>query len=146
MKHVQGITHSGTVKNDIRCALLMSEADREVRESMRLSTGRNITYARFNYDTTKQLAALERNIRELPMPVDTSCAPSYWNPVGYGKVIVGRSHAHVQAKRAGRLTFGTAALRAAAQAKTRELMAQRADARRAEWQALNTAIALTSQQ
>ncbi len=50
MKQVHGITSRGVLKNDIRCALLMSHAEREIRESMRLSTGRNITYATFEYE------------------------------------------------------------------------------------------------
>lgn len=127
MKYVQGITSRGFPKNDIRCALLMSEADREVRESLRLSTGRNITYVKFNYTP---VPAIER-----PLPEDTSCAPSYWNPVGYGPVKV----THL-APRRKRVTYGTAALRAAAQKRASELLWQRADRRLSEWLALQGVI------
>ena len=126
MKQVHGITSRGVLKNDIRCALLMSQADREAREHLRLSMGRNITYAQFEYDMIpKTVPAIER-----PMPEDTSCAPSYWNPVGYGHVKVTRL-----APRCKRVTYGTAALRAAMQAKVRELMS-----RRGEWRAMQGAI------
>ena len=122
MKQVHGITSRGVLKNDIRCALLMSQADREAREHLRLSMGRNITYAQFEYDMIpKTVPAIER-----AYPGDTSCAPSYWNPVGYGHVKVTRL-----APRGKRVTYGTAALRAAMQAKVRALMA-----RRAEWHAV----------
>ena len=127
MKYVQGISSRGTVKNDMRCALLMSEAEREIRESVRLSTGRNITYVKFNYTP---VPAIER-----PTPVDTACNADYWNPAGYGHVKV----THL-APRCRRVTYGTAALRAAVQAKVRELMATRASARRAEWVALQAAM------
>ena len=126
MKQVHGITSRGVLKNDIRCALLMSQADREAREHLRLSMGRNITYAQFEYEpVTRPVPAIER-----PMPADTSCAPSYWNPVGYGHVKVTRL-----APRCKRVTYGTAALRAAMQAKVRELMS-----RRGEWRAMQGAI------
>ncbi len=131
MKQVHGITSRGLLKNDIRCALLMSLADREAREHLRLSTGRNIHYATFEYEpVSRPVPAIER-----PMPADTSCAPSYWNPVGYGNVQVTRL-----APRCKRVTYGTAALRAAMQAKVRALMARRSDARRAEWAALQSAM------
>ena len=126
MKQVHGITSRGVLKNDIRCALLMSQADREAREHLRLSMGRNITYAQFEYEpVTRPVPAIER-----PMPADTSCAPSYWNPVDYGNVQVTRL-----APRCKRVTYGTAALRAAMQAKVRELMS-----RRGEWRAMQGAI------
>lgn len=126
MKQVHGITSRGVLKNDIRCALLMSRADREAREHLRLSMGRNITYATFEYEpVSRPVPAIER-----PMPADTSCAPSYWNPVGYGNVQVTRL-----APRCRRVTYGTAALRAAMQAKVRELMS-----RRGEWRAMQGAI------
>lgn len=136
MKQVHGITSRGVLKNDIRCALVMSHADREIRESMRLSTGRNITYATFEYEpVSRPVPAIERKYPGDIMPADTSCEPSYWNPVGYGHVKV----THL-APRCRRVTYGTAALRAAAQARARELMATRASARRAEWAALQGAI------
>ena len=126
MKQVHGITSRGMIKNDIRCALLMSQADREAREHLRLSMGRNITYVQFEYEpVSRPVPAIER-----PMPADTSCAPSYWNPVGYGNVQVTRL-----APRGKRVTYGTAALRAAMQAKVRELMS-----RRGEWRAMQGAI------
>ena len=126
MKQVHGITSRGMIKNDIRCALLMSQADREAREHLRLSMGRNITYAQFEYEpVSRPVPAIER-----PMPADTSCAPSYWNPVDYGNVQVTRL-----APRCKRVTYGTAALRAAMQAKVRELMS-----RRGEWRAMQGAI------
>lgn len=136
MKQVQGISSRGVLKNDIRCALVMSHADREAREHLRLSTGRNITYAQFEYEpVTRPVPAIERAYPGDVMPADTSCAPSYWNPVGYGNVQVTRL-----APRCKRVTYGTAALRAAAQARARELLATRASARRAEWAALQGAI------
>ena len=126
MKQVHGITSRGVLKNDIRCALLMSQADREAREHLRLSMGRNITYATFQYEPlTRPVPAIER-----AYPGDTSCAPSYWNPVDYGNVQVTRL-----APRCKRVTYGTAALRAAMQAKVRELMS-----RRGEWRAMQGAI------
>jgi len=141
MKQVHGITSRGVVKNDIRCALLMSQADREAREHLRLSMGRNITYATFEYEpVTRPVPAIERKYPGDTMPADTGCNYTYWNPSSYGPGVVGRSHVHVRAKNGGRITFGTAALRAAAQAKVRELMATRASARRAEWAALQGAI------
>ena len=132
MKQVHGITSRGMIKNDIRCALLMSHADREAREHLR----RDITYATFEYEpVTRPVPAIERAYPGDIMPADTSCAPSYWNPVGYGHVKVTRL-----APRGKRVTYGTAALRAAMQAKVRELMARRSDARRAEWAALQSAM------
>lgn len=134
MKQVHGITSRGVVKNDIRCALLMSQADREAREHLRLSMGRNITYAQFEYDMIpKTVPAIERAYPGDIMPDDTSCKPDYWPDFYFAMkapVKVTRL-----APRCKRVTYGTAALRAAMQAKVRELMS-----RRGEWRAMQGAI------
>lgn len=142
MKYVQGITSRGMIKNDIRCALVMSPAARELREYLQ---GQDIRYATFEYDMLpKTVPAIERRWPGDAMPVDEAqfkgpVPADYWNPYAYN-VTVGRSHAHVCAKRGGRLTYGTAALRAAAQARASELLWQRADQRLSEWLALQGAI------
>ena len=111
-------------------ALLMSLAEREAREYLRINAG-NISYAQFEYEpVTRPVPAIERAYPDDIMPADTSCEPSYWNPVGYGHVKVTRL-----APRCKRVTYGTAALRAAMQAKVRELMS-----RRGEWRAMQGAI------
>lgn len=147
MKYVQGISSRGVLKNDVRCALVMSHAAREAREYLRVSAG-NLHYATFEYDMIpKTVPMVERRWPGDAMPEDTRCAPSYW-PDFYNQwktpVVVGRSHAHVAAIKGGRVTHGVSALRAAAQARARELLATRCDARRAEWLALQSAIS-TSQ-
>ena len=116
-------------------ALLMSLAEREAREYLRINAG-NISYAQFEYEpVTRPVPAIERAYPGDIMPADTSCAPSYWNPVDYGNVQVTRL-----APRCKRVTYGTDALRTAMQAKVRALMARRSDARRAEWAALQSAM------
>lgn len=138
MKHVQGISSRGVLKNDVRCALVMSHAAREAREYLRVSAG-NLHYATFEYDMIpKTVPMVERRWPGDSMPEDTRCAPGYW-PDFYNQwktpVKVTRL-----APRGRRVTYGTAALRAAAQARARELLATRCDARRAEWLALQSAI------
>lgn len=106
-------------------AILM---DVRVREQMQ-ELAEGITYAHFEYDPS-----LPR-LLQAPAPVRPEpCDPSYWAPKDYHvPVFYGRTHVH--AHRTPR-TYGTEALKLAMQAKVRKLMAERADARRAEWNAL----------
>lgn len=106
-------------------AILMAA---RVREQMQdLADG--ITYARFEYDPS-----LPRLLQK-PAPVRPEpCTPDYWEPK-HNPIPVFYGRTHVHAHRTPR-TYGTEALKLAMQAKVRKLMAERADARRAEWNAL----------
>jgi hypothetical protein len=141
MKALIGFTSRGNPKQDMRCALLMSVEEREQR---RLITGRNITYASFEYDMLpKPVPMIERAWPEAPQPVSAS----YWieqhnmftatvHNMYRTEVPVAPTHLGVRMLKAGTLRFGTEALKKAAQARVRELMAARALARRSEWHAL----------
>lgn len=106
-------------------AILMAA---RVKEGLQDLADNGITYVRFEYDNKVARLLQPKVVAKARLE---PCDPSYWLKDHH--VPVGRSHTHVH--RTPR-TYGSEALKLAMQAKVRRLMAERADARRAEWNAL----------
>jgi hypothetical protein len=121
-----------------RLARLLAPVIETEQRAMLTTEDLSMAYVGFNYTPVPMVERAWPGdlMPEAPAPVPVS----YWleqaSIFHHVPPLVGRSHAHVAAKRTGRVTFGTEALKRAAQAKVRALMDARSATRRSEWHAL----------